>query len=192
MTKQELEKYLEIETVLNHYKLSVDEDGFMSCPFHTNCKKGLKLYKELNGVACTRESCANYRKIYNAFEFLQEIKGVKVEEARMYGKALLLKELEQLRELKQEDSFEEIEEKRSLSRSEKGLILYWKKLKGFVLMQGSGNKAFEFNLTEVREQLGVSKTSQQRYIHELIAKKYIKQSSGSVNTGYYYQIMKWE
>ncbi|BDS10666.1 hypothetical protein [Aureispira anguillae] len=191
MTKQELERYLEIETILKLHKIAIDKEGFMSCPFHSNCERSLKLYPELNGVACMRESCSKYRKVLDAFSILQELEGIKTEEARLYGKSLLLRELESYRARKTPVKVQEIGENRSLNKREAVLLKYFEDLKRFVLEKGGGEQGYEFRLGEVREDLKVYKSTQQRYIHELLEKGYIEQSSGSSNRGYYYRILNW-
>ena len=102
MNKQELERYLEIETVLRLEKIEFTDQGLFPCLFHEKRSECMKLYTELNETACMNENCSHYRKVFGAFELIQEVKQCKAEEARMFGKALLLKELQELREQQKE------------------------------------------------------------------------------------------
>lgn len=192
MTKQELERYLEVETVLRLEKVAFSPSGLFACPFHEKRSECMKLYPELNGIACMNENCKDYRKVFGAFDVLQELKSCKAEEARLFGKSLLLKELEELRGVNRKATTKSVVKKKPIPRKDKGLLSYWEDLKNFVLEKGKGKQDFEFNLTEIRERLELSKSTQQRYTKQLLAKGYIELSEGSSNTGYYYKILNWE
>ena len=192
MTKQEIERYLEVETVLRLEEVAYSSSELFACPFHEKREGCMKLYPELNGVACMNENCSDYRKVFGAFTTLQKLKDCKAEETRLFGKSLLLRELEELRgAVRKELDLVELKIT-NISRKDKGLLKYWTGLKSFVLEQGGGNQAFEFNLSEIREALGIGKSTQQRYTNQLVSKNYIKKSQGNTNTGYYYQISYWE
>jgi hypothetical protein len=188
MTKEELERYLEVESILKMHDIAIDKNGLMSCPFHPNCEGSLKLYRELNGVACMRESCSNYRKVFAAFEVLQELKGCSANEAKLYGKSLLLEELERLRGARKEEKQESAQK---LHKKDKGLVAFWIKLKGLILELGGGNKDYEFSLREIREEMNIAKTSQHRFVQQLVEMDYLCKISGYSNKGYYYQVTNW-
>ena len=184
MTKQELERYLEIKTVLELHDIEVGTDGFMSCPFHANCEQSMKLYEELNGVACMRSSCSNYRKIFDAYQVLQELKGFKAEEARIYGKSLILKELEQLRSLVKEEDSNILEEVEGLEELPKGGMEFLKALKSYL------NKANRktFTSQDLRDTFRIARSTLIKYLKILEANQVIKILSGNRYKGYEYSL----
>jgi len=185
MTKQELERYLEIKTVLELHEIEVGKDGFMSCPFHANCEQSMKLYEELNGVACMRSSCNNYRKIFDAYQVLQELKGFKAEEARIYGKSLLLKELENLRALvKVEESNLLIEEEEGLEVLPKGGMEFLKDLRSY--LKKANRKTFTSQ--DLRDSFKIARSTLIKYLKILEANEVIKILSGNRYNGYKYSL----
>lgn len=154
----------------------------------------MKLYPELNGIACMNENCKDYRKVFGAFDVLQELKSCKAEEARLFGKSLLLKELEELRRKKVPAVVAEKEARRAAQkedlpdwlRQDKGLLNYWESLKKYV--HGQGVKGYEFKVNETLKALGVKRTTQHGYIKTLRAHGYVVQTAGYSNKGYYYRL----
>jgi predicted transcriptional regulator len=174
MNEQEIGRYLEINKILSHYKIEVNEAGLMSCPFHSNCETNVKLYEELNGIACMKESCSNYRKLFAAFEVLQKLEGIEVDAALLYGKKLLLEELEILRgkNKTREEEPKAIEKDKVLGGS---LSLFLVDLEKYV-------KELEepsFTRKAIEEHLRINKSTLKKYLRQLESQGIIKVIGGN-------------
>jgi DNA primase len=67
---------------------------------------------------------------------------------------------------------------------------FYEQLKTYV--EGKGNREYEFTQRELRHALRLSKTQMQRYISDLIALEYLKQTGGHINKGFNYKIQWWD
>lgn len=190
MTKQELERYLEIEQVLAQYGVVVKSDGQLDCPFHRECKGSMQLYKELNGVACTRSSCTEYRKVFTAFELLRKLEGCNLETARLYGKSILLEELEELREEKVKRLSLRSLSSEVLANGKSEILSFWTRLQAYLSMQALPMYEYEFSQSELRRALKLNKSTLQRYLDELLMKDYVEQVSDNKARGYTYRAKK--
>jgi hypothetical protein len=183
MNEQELERYLEINRILSHHKIEVNESGLMSCPFHPNTEKNMKLYEELNGVACMKKSCSNYRKLFAAFEIMKKLQGVEKEEALSYGKKLLLEELELLRGEKEviEESPKTIE---YIGLSEGGKE-FLEELKKY--MEESSQKIFTSK--EVGKYFRIARSTLKKYLQQFRTNELIEIRGGDQYNGYDYALI---
>jgi predicted transcriptional regulator len=174
MNEEELGRYLEINMILSHHKIEVNESGLMTCPFHPNSEKNVKLYGELNGIACMKKSCSNYRKLFAAFEILQKLQGIEKEEALSYGKNLLLEELEILRGKNEtiEEGPKRIEKDKVLGGS---LSLFLVELEKYI-------EELEepiFTRKAIEEHLRMNKSTLKKYLRKLEAQGLIKVTGGN-------------
>jgi DNA primase len=70
---------------------------------------------------------------------------------------------------------------------------FYEKLKDYLKKAYNGqHEKTDFGLLEVRQALHVSKTQLFRYINDLMALEYIKQSGGHANRGFKYRIAHWD
>jgi DNA primase len=67
---------------------------------------------------------------------------------------------------------------------------FYEQLKTYV--EAKGNREYEFTQRELRHALRLSKTQMQRYISDLIALEYLKQTGGHINKGFNYKIQWWD
>ena len=67
---------------------------------------------------------------------------------------------------------------------------FYEQLKTYV--EGKGNREYEFTQRELRHALRLSKTQMQRYVSDLIALEYLKQTGGHINKGFNYKIQWWD
>ena len=186
MNTEDLYRYLEIESVLSNYEIEVKPTGKLDCPFHENCTSSMRLYKELNGIACTRSSCANYRKVYNAFEVLQELEQCNKKEAVLFGKGLLLKELDDLRSLlKGKTKQEKLKESNKVVLSEKGAEFY-EELKRYLRER---NQTI-FTGKALQKDFRVATSTLKKYLSQLTEQGSIEVIGGSRYRGYEYELKK--
>ena len=67
---------------------------------------------------------------------------------------------------------------------------FYEQLKTYV--EEKGNREYEFTQRELRHALRLSKTQMQRYVSDLIALEYLKQTGGHINKGFNYKIQWWD
>jgi DNA primase len=67
---------------------------------------------------------------------------------------------------------------------------FYEQLKTYI--DAKGNREYEFTQRELRHALRLSKTQMQRYISDLIALEYLKQTGGHINKGFNYKIQWWD
>jgi DNA primase len=67
---------------------------------------------------------------------------------------------------------------------------FYEQLKTYV--DAKGNREYEFTQRELRHALRLSKTQMQRYVSDLIALEYLKQTGGHINKGFNYKIQWWD
>ncbi|MXV13908.1 toprim domain-containing protein [Pedobacter sp. HMF7056] len=73
------------------------------------------------------------------------------------------------------------------------LRAFFERLKGYLEKTYPGNhQKAEFSLLEVRQALALSKTQLFRYVNELTALEYLRQSGGYANRGFKYRIVYWD
>ena len=70
---------------------------------------------------------------------------------------------------------------------------FYEMLKLYIKTKGNGHhESYEFGQREVRQALHVSKSQLQRYLNELTALEYIRQSGGHINRGLNYRVLYWD
>jgi DNA primase len=67
---------------------------------------------------------------------------------------------------------------------------FYEQLKTYI--DAKGNREYEFTQRELRHALRLSKTQMQRYVSDLIALEYLKQTGGHINKGFNYKIQWWD
>jgi DNA primase len=67
---------------------------------------------------------------------------------------------------------------------------FYEQLKTYI--DQKGNREYEFTQRELRHALRLSKTQMQRYVSDLIALEYLKQTGGHINKGFNYKIQWWD
>ncbi len=70
---------------------------------------------------------------------------------------------------------------------------FYERLKKYIKAKASDHhESYEFGQREVRQALHVSKTQLQRYLNDLSALEYIRQSGGHINRGFNYKVLYWD
>lgn len=70
---------------------------------------------------------------------------------------------------------------------------FYERLKQYIKTKGNGHhESYEFGQREVRQSLHVSKSQLQRYLNDLSALEYIRQSGGYSNRGFNYKVLYWD
>jgi len=70
---------------------------------------------------------------------------------------------------------------------------FYERLKLYVKTKGNDHhESYEFGQREIRQALNVSKTQLHRYLNDLMALEYIRQSGGHANRGFNYKVMYWD
>lgn len=72
------------------------------------------------------------------------------------------------------------------------LRLFYEQLKTYVKSKGEAYESYSFGQREIRQALNISKTQLHRYIHDLLALEYIRQTGGHANRGYRYKVVWWD
>jgi DNA primase len=70
---------------------------------------------------------------------------------------------------------------------------FYERLKMYVKTKGNGHhETYEFSQREIRHALHVSKTQLHRYLQDLMALEYIRQTGGFANRGFNYKVLYWD
>jgi DNA primase len=70
---------------------------------------------------------------------------------------------------------------------------FYERLKTYVKTKGNGHHdTYEFSQREIRHALHVSKTQLHRYLQDLMALEYIRQTGGFANRGFNYKVLYWD
>jgi len=70
---------------------------------------------------------------------------------------------------------------------------FYERLKKYIKAKASDHhESYEFGQREIRQALHVSKTQLQRYLNDLSALEYIRQSGGHINRGFNYKVLYWD
>jgi hypothetical protein len=72
------------------------------------------------------------------------------------------------------------------------LRLFYEQLKTYIKGKGDAYESYSFGQREIRQALNISKTQLHRYIHDLLALEYIRQTGGHANRGYQYKVVWWD
>ncbi len=122
MEIKQIKEQLSIETVLNEYNISVNNNNHAKCPFHKDNKPSLRIYPNTNTY-----TCFGCDKTGDAIQFIQEIENCTKHQAIKKAKELIgtaeIKPLKTTTEIQEAINFTELfpKFKQSLHRSKKAI-----------------------------------------------------------------------
>lgn len=183
MNQAELEKYLEVRSILDLKGYELDNKGQLDCPLHEGCTGSWQLYEELNGVACMRSSCRYYQYLFRSIELLQELESCNKKQAVLIGKSMLLKELEDYR------SKSKVALESSLSKNTNYEMTRGSEELLSLLQQEFSSVSFGFDELRKRVSLEVGKSTLTKYLKTLRDSGYLEIVSGNRYRGYEYKLV---
>lgn len=165
--------------------------------FSQNCMRLLKPMEVINPYAMKLNlppEAFKIRRLNSNFQaFIRQITLLNQYQRETDAKGRLITELEDIKTAV-DIMFDSIILK--IDELDGGLRLFYERLKSYVTQKAEQNEEKpsleDFTQREIRHNLRISKTSLQRYIHDLVSLEYIQQSGGHQNRGYKYKITYWD
>jgi DNA primase len=162
--------------------------------FLQHCIRLLKPYQVINPYADKvhlPEEAHKIRRLNGLYQaFVKQITLLHQYKRKMDAQGRLISEKEDL-QIAAEIMFESIVLK--VDELDGSLRQFYERLKTYVKTKGNGHHdTYEFSQREIRHALHVSKTQLHRYLQDLMALEYIRQSGGFANRGFNYKVLYWD
>lgn len=162
--------------------------------FLQHCLRMLKPYGVINPYADKvhlPEEAHKIRRLNGLYQaFVKQITLLHQFQRRQDAQGRLISEKEDL-QIAAEIMFESIVLK--VDELDGSLRQFYERLKSYVKTKGNGHhQSYEFSQREIRHALHVSKSQLHRYLNDLIALEYIRQSGGHANRGFNYKVLYWD
>jgi DNA primase catalytic core len=85
----EIKSRLSIETVLQYYKLRIDNNSRICCPFHADKTPSMQIYAQTNTAYCFSSNCKTHGKSMDVIDFIMLKDGITKHEAILKAQSLL-------------------------------------------------------------------------------------------------------
>lgn len=162
--------------------------------FLQHCIRLLKPYQVINPYADKvhlPEEAHKIRRLNGLYQaFVKQITLLHQYQRKTDAQGRLISEKEDL-QIAAEIMFESIVLK--VDELDGSLRQFYERLKTYVKTKGNGHhETYEFSQREIRHALHVSKTQLHRYLQDLMALEYIRQSGGFANRGFNYKVLYWD
>ncbi len=162
--------------------------------FLQHCIRLLKPYQVINPYADKvhlPEEAHKIRRLNGLYQaFVKQITLLHQYQRKQDAQGRLISEKEDL-QIAAEIMFESIVLK--VDELDGSLRQFYERLKTYVKTKGNGHhETYEFSQREIRHALHVSKTQLHRYLQDLMALEYIRQSGGFANRGFNYKVLYWD
>lgn len=162
--------------------------------FLQHCIRMLKPYQVINPYADKvqlPEEAHKIRRLNGLYQaFVKQITLLHQFQRKQDAQGRLISEKEDL-QVAAEIMFESIVLK--VDELDGSLRQFYERLKQYVKTKGSSHhESYEFNQREIRHALHVSKSQLHRYLGDLIALEYIRQTGGHANRGFNYKVLYWD